>query len=1789
MKSPDLIGKVAATRIEKMFDEPRSSRVLLGIVGLAPAEVCAIAREVSRLHLPNGRVEAFVHPAIAVDDIGLANLSDETAIYHRHHFDKGVALTLFSVPASEVKLVEQGLAHVEKIDDNWLMEDAGPWARHALPGSDDAIRRQFADVLKGLVASDVVVDARRLADFALRVGELVTGAEGLALGKAVRRALPALRLPRDAGDPRARIEDSPKVAEVFFRSVRSEARPALELRAKDGEPLNPNDLRKRLERLVAEDEIAPASAKALGDLIADRGIGDEPWTAAQAEAAEVSWEETEKLFGTEKPRARVSFGEETLELFTKRYRDVLTESDEQLLKDLKRDNVRPSEAHDDFFSRHKDRLQADPKLYRRWEQLVFRSPVEATDLGRGLLHLVHRVRQGIADEVNGLRLYVRLRNANVPAFWSEDKNTKLCRLLRDRWRGLPSLLGPDIVLDFGCCWSEDWEEHFKKNEEVDSTAKGSVEFEFEAFYLPAEALVGRPKETDLRKAVARAQMWWKPRPKSFATALPLDLSIMSPSSGEPAPLLSCRMAVNRFDRSGAVQSIALHDATTVTDALGDSEGRFAQPRQPDNRIDTRWLAALGRLRAEHILAEPEHDALLAAFEAFRSLYSEAIAALVHGDGLADEVLLEQAKSFGNLLRALSAHARAEVCVRDLWKPLLRIGTALVEAQRPTVLVTPLHPLRLGEIGAKARHLAAAMRRVATSRNGLADEIGSYVEDIAASLAKTYYVDVGLSADPNAVLLVETRSRDDFSLLEPARGNDDALADEPAEETVKAFERTSTDYLTLRPHERSNFSTVLIDAESEDLPVALANSMARRIEEEASLRCELVVTHDNISRLRRIYEQQNRRIGHEVESSFASESARNFLSRLRVGIVSSELLNDEHDKKHDIVVLQDVIARRAEVKWTRLQPPMETRLATHIAAAQSKRKPFRRGDTTSGTFLTAPNHPVPVAAYVDALHDALEGRASELGAPWLPLQEVEFRSGQVSEMLKKAHRLGVWVMTFDRLADKRLVGTDERRIVRSFSDPRSDHNVIVSTEIDASTLGERLQSDLEIALTGSSQEEITRIARAIHKASASLSGAIVMRGAQRTNHAHELLGLVLAARETDLLLATDASDRKAAWFFLDDFVPWLGVTDSRADLLTVDFAIRGGKPCIRLVVGEAKFVSAASLREQKTRSLKQLEATFNLLHKRFTREDGTVDPGMWRSRLADLVIENIEPFEQIGGVPYASWIGFLRHGNLPIGVTGHSFVFVHDMATNPPGQPFVPDEEIARAQRRPMAQWTFGRPAIAAGLRSLVQDSAQPQISIPPEWPSTFDTSKPEPKPAPRETAPDAAGEEARPEPSLADRAHATPVPAPEPAVPQPIATIGSAAEALAMASDEASAAGTPEGWKPAVFEAVSSMRSKRASDDGKAWLQETIAAVRNALQREKMDAPILGARLTPNSGLIYLDGTAVSVSWLERNQVDLQTRYGLEIIRITPLPKRIAIGVKRPKRAILHLADAWLRRQLDPQSPDLNLAPVIGEKEDDGALFYLPIAAPFGEQEMAAPHTLVSGTTGSGKGILASSLLLDLCAFNSPANVQIRLIDPKKGIDYAWLRGMPHLHGGIVSDKQDAIALFRSLVEEMETRYYALEASGCNNIASFNARSAVRMPRIVLFFDEVPNWMQDEDFKAEVEPLINEIATKSRAAGIHLFMIYQRADNQVMTMQLRTNLGNKLVLKLGDEGSSRIALGEKGAYQLLGKGHLIAKLDSDDKIYAQVPFIGQEEVKVLAKAISWAWARAPAQPALESA
>jgi S-DNA-T family DNA segregation ATPase FtsK/SpoIIIE len=115
------------------------------------------------------------------------------------------------------------------------------------------------------------------------------------------------------------------------------------------------------------------------------------------------------------------------------------------------------------------------------------------------------------------------------------------------------------------------------------------------------------------------------------------------------------------------------------------------------------------------------------------------------------------------------------------------------------------------------------------------------------------------------------------------------------------------------------------------------------------------------------------------------------------------------------------------------------------------------------------------------------------------------------------------------------------------------------------------------------------------------------------------------------------------------------------------------------------------------------------------------------------------------------------------------------------------------------------------------------------------------------------------------------------------------------------------------------------------------------------------------------------------------------------------------------------------------------------------------------------------------------------------------------------------------------------------------------------LPFLWIIHDEFAEWMMTEQYAEAVSNVVGRLGVKARAAGISLVFAAQRPDANVMPMQLRANLGNRLVLRVDGEGTSEIALGEKGAERLLGKGHLAAKLEGEQSlIFAQVPFVDSD-------------------------
>lgn len=349
------------------------------------------------------------------------------------------------------------------------------------------------------------------------------------------------------------------------------------------------------------------------------------------------------------------------------------------------------------------------------------------------------------------------------------------------------------------------------------------------------------------------------------------------------------------------------------------------------------------------------------------------------------------------------------------------------------------------------------------------------------------------------------------------------------------------------------------------------------------------------------------------------------------------------------------------------------------------------------------------------------------------------------------------------------------------------------------------------------------------------------------------------------------------------------------------------------------------------------------------------------------------------------------------------------------------------------------------------------------------------------------------------------------------------------------------------------------SSDDQEWLRQVEGKAKGALHQFQLHAKLLSSTLTPNAALLMFQGSAnLTVEQVLKRRSEFLTTHGLNVISVRAEPGIVALAIARPSRRVLHLPEVWKRWKPDCSRGNHSLLIAVNE-EDSSLLFFSPL--------LNAPHTLIAGSTGSGKSVLMQNIILCIACTNSTEQAKIILIDPKLGVDYFAFERLPHLQLGIVDDQEKALTTLNQLAEEMNRRYVVLRQNKVSNIFDLNrkANASERLPFLWVIHDEFAEWMMTPTYADSVADIVGRLGVKARAAGIGLIFAAQRPDASVMPMQLRANLGNRLVLRVDGEGTSEIALGEKGAERLLGKGHLAARLEgTPGVVYAQVPFVHAE-------------------------
>ena len=196
------------------------------------------------------------------------------------------------------------------------------------------------------------------------------------------------------------------------------------------------------------------------------------------------------------------------------------------------------------------------------------------------------------------------------------------------------------------------------------------------------------------------------------------------------------------------------------------------------------------------------------------------------------------------------------------------------------------------------------------------------------------------------------------------------------------------------------------------------------------------------------------------------------------------------------------------------------------------------------------------------------------------------------------------------------------------------------------------------------------------------------------------------------------------------------------------------------------------------------------------------------------------------------------------------------------------------------------------------------------------------------------------------------------------------------------------------------------------------------------------------------------------------------------------------------------------------------------------------------PHLLIAGATGSGKTVCLNTTICSLLLNNTPYDLRLVLIDPKR-VELTSFNGIPHLASPVIVEAEKAVEALRWLNQEMDRRYQKLQSAAARSIDTFNKtrQGEQKMPYLVLVIDELADLMMLGG--DEVERILCRLAQLARAVGIHLVVATQRPSVDVITGLIKANFPTRISFAVTSQVDSRTILDGAGAEKLLGKGDML--------------------------------------------
>ncbi len=302
--------------------------------------------------------------------------------------------------------------------------------------------------------------------------------------------------------------------------------------------------------------------------------------------------------------------------------------------------------------------------------------------------------------------------------------------------------------------------------------------------------------------------------------------------------------------------------------------------------------------------------------------------------------------------------------------------------------------------------------------------------------------------------------------------------------------------------------------------------------------------------------------------------------------------------------------------------------------------------------------------------------------------------------------------------------------------------------------------------------------------------------------------------------------------------------------------------------------------------------------------------------------------------------------------------------------------------------------------------------------------------------------------------------------------------------------------------------------------------------------------------------TGVKLSQIAALKNDLTLALAAHAIRMElPIPGKPLVGIEVPNKTSRIVSLREVLQTADFINHPSRLAFALG-RDVAGHAQIADLAK--------MPHLLIAGSTGTGKSVSLNTFVISLLYRNTPQDVKLIMVDPKR-VEMTMYNGIPHLLTAPITEPEKAVNAFKWAVSEMDRRYKLLADSKKRNIMEYNQASPLPLSYIVINVDELADLMAVA--QADIEAAIVRLAQMARAVGIHLVLATQRPSVDIITGLIKANITARVAFAVASQIDSRTILDSGGAEQLLGNGDMLyISSDFNKPRRIQGAYVGEKEV-----------------------